>query len=159
VSVALGDTLHNVVDTTREKLLSFMRQDLYAVQASVSTLGAPQAAIVGVVVSDRFEVFFDTLAGSRKAVNLRHNRAAALVIGPAAAGSQRTVQLEGVTDEPSGAELERLLELYFVRFPDGRERQAWPGITYLRVTPTWLRYSDFSVDPPEILEFRAADLR
>ena len=44
-------------------------------------------------------------------------------------------------------------------FPDGRERQAWPGLTYVRVTPTWLRYSDYSVDPPEIVEFDVADLR
>jgi Pyridoxamine 5'-phosphate oxidase len=57
-------------------------------------------------------VFFDTLASSRKAVNLRHNPAAALVIGRAAAGSERTVQLEGVADEPKGSDLERLLELY-----------------------------------------------
>jgi hypothetical protein len=135
-----------------------MRQELYAVQASVSALGAPQAALVGVVVSDTFEVFFDTLAGSRKTINLRQNSAAALVIGIAASGSERTVQLEGVADEPMGTELERLLELYFARFPDGRERQRWSGITYWRVSPTWLRYSDFSVDPPEILEFNASDL-
>jgi pyridoxine/pyridoxamine 5'-phosphate oxidase len=147
-----------VTDADRDKLLAFMRQELYAVQASVSVRGAPQAAIVGIVVSDRFEVFFDTLTSSRKAVNLRHNSAAALVIGPAAAGAERTVQLEGAADEPTGTELERLLELYFARFPDGRERQQWPGITYWRVSPTWLRYCDFSVDPPEIIEFTTSDL-
>lgn len=144
--------------TARDTLLTFMRQELYAVQASVSALGAPQAAIVGVIVSDKFEVFFDTLATSRKTVNLRQNAAAALVIGPAASGSERTVQLEGPADEPTGADLDRLLELYFARFPDGRERQKWPGITYWRVSPTWLRYSDYSVDPPEIVEFKASDL-
>ena len=142
----------------RTKLLTFMRQELYAVQASVSARGVPQAAIVGIVVSDTFEVFFDTLASSRKTNNLRQNSATALVIGPAVAGSQRTVQLEGTADEPLGAELERLLELYFARFPDGRERRKWPGITYWRVCPTWLRYSDFSVDPPDIVEFNASDL-
>jgi hypothetical protein len=141
----------------REKLLTFMRQERYAVQASAPASGVPQAAIVGVVVTDRLEVFFDTLAGSRKAVNLRYNPAAALVIGPAAAGSERTVQLEGVADEPTGAELEILLQLYFARFPDGRERQQWPGISYWRVSPTWLRYSDFSIKPPEIIEFTTSD--
>lgn len=135
-----------------------MRQELYAVQASVSPLGAPQAALVGVVVSDTFELFFDTLAGSRKTTNLRHKPAAAIVIGSTASGSERTVQLEGTADEPTGAELEQLLELYFARFPDGRERQRLPGITYWRVRPTWLRYSDFSVDPPQILEFSGSDL-
>ena len=134
-----------------------MRQETYAVQASVTANGVPQAALIGLVITDRFEVFFDTLASSRKAVNLRQNPAVALVIGPAGAGSERTVQLEGAADEPTGAELEALLELYFARFPDGRERQQWPGISYWRVSPTWLRYSDFSIDPPEIIEFVASD--
>ena len=65
---------------------------------------------------------------------------------------------KALVDEPKGADSERLLELYFGKFPDGRERQNWPGIIYVRVTPTWLRYSDFSADPPEIVEFRAPDL-
>ena len=75
-----------------------MRQERYAVQASVSARGVPQAAIVGIVVSDKFEVFFDTLASSRKTNNLRQNSATALVIGPAVAGSERTVQLKNRFD-------------------------------------------------------------
>lgn len=147
-----------VMTVDKLTLLTFMRQELYAVQASVAADGAPQAAIVGVVVSDQFEVFFDTLADSRKAINLRRNPVTALVIGPAATGSERTVQLQGNADEPRGTDLERLLELYFARFPDGRERRQWPGVTYWRVRPTWIRHSDFSTNPPEIVEFGPADL-
>lgn len=135
-----------------------MQQEPYAIQASVAADGSPQAAIVGVVVTDQFEVFFDTLGDSRKAINLRANPTTALVMGPAAAGSARTVQMQGQADEPFGAELERLLDLYFARFPDGRERRQWPGITYWRVLPTWIRYSDFATVPPTIVEFATADL-
>ncbi|MFN0105365.1 MAG: pyridoxamine 5'-phosphate oxidase family protein [Bryobacteraceae bacterium] len=143
----------------RDELLAFMRKERYAVQASVSANGAPQASIVGIVVSDQFEVFFDTLSASRKSANLLRNPGAALVIGPADANADRTVQLEGIADEPSGSDLERLLELYFARFPDGKDRQSWPGIIYLRVRPTWIRYSSFAVNPPEILEFGVEDLK
>jgi hypothetical protein len=58
--------------------------------------------------------------------------------------------------EPSGSNLQGLKEFYFLRFPDGRERQSWPGLTYVRARPTWIRYSDFNKNPPEIAEF---DLR
>src|SRR6478672_7003058 len=58
-----------------------MRREPYAVQASVSRIGMLQAAIVGIVVSGRLELFFDTLATSRKAINLRRNPSAAFVIG------------------------------------------------------------------------------
>ena len=60
---------------TREVLLEFMRSEKYAVQASVSAGGVPQAAVVGIAVTDDLEIVFDTLASSRKAPNLRANPA------------------------------------------------------------------------------------
>jgi pyridoxine/pyridoxamine 5'-phosphate oxidase len=143
---------------TRDALLEFMRSEKYATQTSVSPSGRPQAAVVGIVVSDRFEIVFDTLASSRKTLNLRTNPAVAFVIGGTRDGDERTVQYEGATDEPTGVELEQLLALYFERFPDGRERHSWPGLTYIRAKPIWIRYSDFGAQPPEIVEFDAASL-
>ena len=144
---------------TREQLLTFMRSHRYAVEASVSSSGGVQAAVVGIVVTDDFEIFFDTLAETRKARNLRRNAAIAFVIGGTAPDDERSVQYEGVADQPEGTELERLKTLYFDRFPDGRERQSWPGLIYLRARPSWLRYSDFSRAPPEIVELDARQLR
>jgi general stress protein 26 len=137
----------------RAALLDFMRAHRYAVEASVSPSGHPEAAVVGIVVTDELELFFDTLAITRKAGNLAGNARVAFVIGGTANDDQRTVQYEGIADTPRGEELEHLKELYFVRFPDGRERVTWPGITYFRIRPVWIRYSDFSRTPPEIVEF------
>jgi hypothetical protein len=142
----------------RSELLAFMRQERYGVQASISPEGRPQAAVVGVAVSDRFEVIFDTISSTRKAINLRSNPAIAMVLGSTDGDAQKSVQLEGVADEPGGDELTRLLELYFAQFPDGRVRQQWPGITWFRVMPTWLRFSDYSADPPRIVTLSAQDL-
>ena len=127
-------------------------------EASVSTVTKPQAAIVGFAVSDQFEIVFDTLASTRKAENLRNNPRIALVIGGWAAGDERTVQYEGDADEPVGAERKRIAEVYYSAYPDGRERAKWPGLTYFRVKPTWIRYSDYNRNPPEIVEFSSADL-
>jgi Pyridoxamine 5'-phosphate oxidase len=143
---------------TRAALLAFLRAERHAAVASVAADGAPQAAVVGVVVSDDFEVFFDTLERTRKAVNLRARGRSALVLGGFEPTAQRTVQLEGVADEPRGTELERLKALYFERFLDGPTRQAWPGLIYVRVRPTWLRYTDFREDPPLVVELDAAAL-
>jgi hypothetical protein len=142
---------------TRDRLLEFMRSEKYAVQASVSPGGVPQAAVVGIAVSERFELVFDTVASSRKAPNLRANPAVAFVIGGTRDGDERTVQYEGRADEPGGGDLERLLALYYARFPEGRDRRSWPGLMYVRVRPTWIRYSDFGVQPPEIAEFDPRD--
>ena len=87
---------------TRWELLTFMRAHRMVVQTSVSTTNAPQAAVVGAVVTDRFEIFFDTLDSTRKVRNLRNNSRIAFVLGGLVDGEERTVQYEGVADEPCG---------------------------------------------------------
>ncbi len=142
----------------RAQILAAMRAQRYAVQASVSERSSPQAAVVGIVVTDAFELFFDTLETTRKLRNLRRDPRVAFVLGGTLEGDERTVQYEGVADEPRGPELERLRELYFTRFPDGPERLSWPGLVYVRVRPLWLRYSDYRSMPPTIVELEARQL-
>jgi hypothetical protein len=134
---------------TPSELLAFLRAHRLAVQASVSGDSGVQAAVVGFAVSDRFEVVFDTLGSTRKMSNLRRNPGIAVVIGW---DEEQTVQIEGVADEPTGQELARLKVVYFEAYPDGVERQQWPGITYVRVRPRWMRYSDFRT-PSRIVEW------
>jgi general stress protein 26 len=143
---------------TRQALLEFMRGHPLVVQTSVSPTHGPQAAVVGVVVTDAFEIVFDTLASTRKVRNLRSNPKIAFVIGGLMEGDERTAQYEGLADEPTGEELARTKEMYLQLFPDGRERQAWPGLVYVRARPTWIRYSDFNQNPPVIAEFTQSDL-
>jgi general stress protein 26 len=144
--------------TEKSQILAFMRAHRLAVQATASTDGAPQAAVVGFAVSDRFEIVFDTLASTRKAQNIRANSRVAFVIGGLKGSDERTVQYEGVADEPAGAELERLKSLYYAVFPDGPDRLSWPGLIYVCVRPTWLRYSDYTRDPAEIVELGVEEL-
>lgn len=135
---------------TRRELVAFLRRYTLAVQASVDADGGPQAAVVGFAVSDELEIVFDTVTTSRKHANLRRDPRCALVIGWA---DEITVQLEGVADEPSGSDLDRLKEVYFGPYPDGRERAKWPTIAYWRVRPTWIRYSDFNTGVIEELRW------
>jgi hypothetical protein len=82
--------------TTYADVLEFVRSHAVAVQASVSPSHSP------------FELFFDTVESTRKVTNLRQNSMVAFVIGALANGEERTVQYEGVVDEPIGPELDQL---------------------------------------------------
>jgi pyridoxine/pyridoxamine 5'-phosphate oxidase len=136
----------------RSAVLAFVRSHRWAIEATASLAHAPQAAIIGFAATEELELVFDTLASSRKAENLRANPRIALVIGGWNDNEPRTVQYEGIADFPAGAELERLKQVYFAVFPDGPTRLSWPGITYVRVKPLWLRYSDFLAEPPSVIE-------
>lgn len=149
---------------SRHELLEFMRSVPLVTLATISPEGAPTAALLGVAVSDRFELVFDTLETSRKFHSLQREPRVAVVFGTAGAyrsGShdERTVQYEGEADVPSGEELERVREtIYFKRFPDGRARLEWPHIAYVRVRPVWMRYSNYNASPPEIVELGGNEL-
>ncbi|HYP74804.1 MAG TPA: pyridoxamine 5'-phosphate oxidase family protein [Polyangiaceae bacterium] len=139
----------------REQLVAFARNHRLAVEASVSGNGGPQAAVVAIAVSDELELVFDTVTSSRKYQNLVENPRIALVIGW---DREVTMQIEGIVDFPSGAELERVREVYFTKHPDGRNRLAWPELIHARVRPTWVRYSDFNQNPRYIVELAASEL-
>lgn len=124
----------------RRDLVEFLRQHRYAVQASVSSQGKPQAATVGIAVSDNLEIIFDTLKSTRKYENLKKNPAISFVVG---GDGGQTIQYEGIADEPEGSELERIRKIYFSVFPDGKDRLGWPLIVHIRVRPAWIRYSDY----------------
>jgi pyridoxine/pyridoxamine 5'-phosphate oxidase len=140
---------------TREELYTFVTAHRWAVEATVAPSGAPQAAVIGFAATRDLELIFDTLKTSRKYQNMLKAPKVALVIGW---DDAQTLQVEGVADEPKGAALDRLKARYFEVFPDGHEREAWKDITYIRVKPTWFRYSDFRVDPPKIIEVNPAQL-
>ena len=138
---------------TRADLLAFMRSHRLVVQSSVHPEGGPQSAVVGIAVSDDFEIVFDTLENSRKAESLRERPEISFVFADLTGKDERTVQCEGVVGQATGADLERLIDLYLGVFPDGRERQKWPGLIYVTTRLTWLRYADYNRNPAQILEF------
>jgi pyridoxamine 5'-phosphate oxidase-like protein len=146
------------------ELVEFMRANPLATVATISADGGPEAAVVGVAVSDRLELVFDTLDTSRKFLNVKGEPRIAAVFGAAGAyrsgkHDERSLQYEGMADVPVGEELGRVQEsIYFKQFPDGRARMKWAHIAYVRVTPVWIRYSDYNVSPPRIVELRDEEL-
>ena len=130
----------------KPELLAYMRRQKLAVVSSIAADGAPQAALVGVATTDSFELIFDTVTTSRKHGNLlRDRRAAVTFSGP----GEQTLQLEGIACPVSltGAADASFRETYYRALPDGRDRLAWPGLCYWRVTPRWARYADFDRGP------------
>ena len=131
-------------------LKTFVDAHRWVVQTSASNTGVPQAALIGIAMTDRNEIVFDTLSTSRKAKNLRANPRLAMVIGGWEDDDPRTLQIEGDVDFPVGEDLERVKLAYYAVFADGPSRLDWPELVYVRLTPRWARFSDYVAEPPEI---------
>ena len=126
----------------------FLSQPKLAVLSTVNEKNLPEAALVGFAVTKDLKIIFDTVTTSRKYKNLLKNPAIAFVIGWE---NEITVQYEGVAKVLSPDDT--LLEIYFEKFPEGRERKStWKDLVCFIVEPKWIRYSDFN-EPQKIEEF------
>jgi len=127
---------------TTDFVYNFIKQHTLAVISTSTRENPPEAALIGFAVSRELEIVFDTVKTSRKYKNLLQNPKVALVIGW---DNETTVQYEGIATELSGDEEDRYKKIYFSVYPDGRERAVtWPHIVHFKVTPKWIRYSNFN---------------
>jgi general stress protein 26 len=134
---------------TKQELYDFIRAQDLAVLASVSPSNTSQAALVGIAVTPALELIFDTVKSSRKYPNLIRNPNVAFVIGWS---NEITVQYEGEAEELNGIELQESKKVYFAKWPACRAHESWPGIVYFKVTPKWIRYSDYNRSSDQVEE-------
>ena len=126
---------------SKSELYEFFVRHRYGVVATTHVDGSSQSALVGIAVSPDLEIYFDTIGETRKGQNLRRDPRISVVIGW---DNEQSVQLEGVADEPKGTDLEAVKLVYYAAWPDGPARENWPGITWVRIRPRWIRFSDFN---------------
>ncbi|HTI83335.1 MAG TPA: pyridoxamine 5'-phosphate oxidase family protein [Acetobacteraceae bacterium] len=131
---------------TANDLLAYLRRTRYATVSSIGADGAPQSALVGIGVTNDLRIVFDTTSDSRKHANLtRDARASVVVAGP----GEQTLQYEGlaapitVTDPRD----EAIREAYYLTWPAGRQRLAWPNLSYWCIRPHWARFTDYDRGP------------
>jgi pyridoxine/pyridoxamine 5'-phosphate oxidase len=127
---------------TETELYAFMARYKFGVLGTICHSATPQSALMGIAITPRLEIIFDTVKSSRKYPNLIARPACSFVVGGWGTGEQ-TVQYEGKAEELKSSELERYQETYFRIWPDGPERMSWPSIVYFVVRPKWIRSSDF----------------
>jgi pyridoxine/pyridoxamine 5'-phosphate oxidase len=130
---------------SKQELRTYMHAHRLVVLSTVNARGEPESALIGIAVTDEYELIFDTDQKSRKHINLlKRPRAAVTFSGP----GERTVQYEGLalpvsTIDPADAAYR---DVYYAAWPNARERLAWPDLVYWRLTPLWARYSCFDVE-------------
>ena len=140
-----------MIDTTRKKeLCNFINAHRYGVISTILKNGAPEAAFVGVAATPDLELVLETINTTRKYENMQREPRVALVIG---GDNGRTLQYEGVADEPDRYRLDDLKKIYYEILPENRNHDGWPGLTYIRIRPRWIRLSDYGT-PWSVEEFR-----
>lgn len=141
---------------TRKQLVKMVSDFLVtspmAVLSTSGPKGKSEAALIIFAHNKHLEIFFETEANSRKYKNLLKKPHVALVVGWDAA-VHLTIQYEGTARELSGVERKRAYEALI----DKKTPIAWqladgPKSRLFKITPTWIRWSDYRSYPPSVEE-------
>ena|SRR2546429_8691246 len=133
----------------KQQILDFIKKHDLMVISSANEKSEPEAAVVGFGENDTFELIFGTSNLSRKYKNLVSNSKVAVVIGW---DEGKTVQYEGLARELVGEECEAFKKIYFAKNPDAKKYENEPDEVYFKIAPRWLRYTDLTQDPWELVE-------
>lgn len=129
-------------------LLNFINSHNLAV-ISTAVNNTPESAVVGFGQTDELEIIFGTNRSSRKYKNIKQNPSVSLVIGWEGG---KTLQYEGQARELGSSDISLVENNYWQKVPEARSYNEEEGQTYFLIKPKWIRYTDLSIQPNEIIE-------
>ena len=132
-----------------EIVRDFIKEHQIAVISTVTSDFLPVSAVVGIFANDKMELFFGTFNTSRKFVNIEKNPRVSFVIGW---DKGKTVQYEGEAKKLSGKAEEEFKKAHLAKMSTAAKYVSASEAVFFKVTPTWIRYTDVSKDPWDIIE-------
>lgn len=136
---------------THSQLYDFMNSYSLGVISTINEDSLPNSAIVGFGQTKKLEILIGTDNSSRKYKNLKSDPHVAFVIG---GETSETIQYEGIARELTPEELDTVRQNYWQKNPHAEVHHKNPGERYFIITPTWIRYTDLSVEPWDVTELR-----
>lgn len=128
------------------RIITFLREHHLAVISTVGFLGlAPESALIAFVEDEQLCLYFQTGKYTRKAANLVHARRVSLVIG-LELKDMATLQYEGVAQKLMDLDQINDCKRRFLakKSPTTREYLERPDAILFKITPTWIRFSDYT---------------
>ncbi len=126
-----------------QRVVDFLSKERMAVLAIVLPDGTPHTAAMHFVYKDGV-VFFSTHADSKKVAGLVVAKAS-VTIG-FSEQDWVTLQMNGTMEKT-----EPVKDLILAKYPESSKYMD-ETIVFLKFTPTWWRYTDFTSHPPAIIE-------
>ncbi len=133
----------------KQKVLDFIKTKIHGVISTVDLeSNKPESAVVAFSETDNLELIFGTFNDTRKYKNLQSNNNTSFVIG----WDDITVQYEGMVKELHRGDMENARNNHLAKNPSSKKYAFDEKQRYFKITPKWIRYSDFNFDPEKVFE-------
>jgi uncharacterized protein YhbP (UPF0306 family) len=145
----LARPIQKIMSEQQQKILDFIKTQMLGVVSTVDVANnKPESAMVAFSETDELEIIFGTFDDTRKYGNLQKNPSVAFVISAVPI----TVQYEGVVQEMQGDDLKKYRQIHIAKNPSSAKYVDHDQQKFFKITPTWIRYTNFGAKPHEIFE-------
>ena len=134
----------------KQKLLSLLKKSSLCVLATANLDGKPEAAVMAYAINSNFEIYMFTEPTTRKWQNILRCPRVALVVG--GTNDDPEIQLDGTCVGLTDKERTSIPQYVLSVHPEWKDYFSSPTGEWIKVVPSWARYSDFSRDPLKIVE-------
>lgn len=133
----------------KEKIMEVLKKNDLCVLSTASKVGKPQSAVMAYSFKDD-SLFIFTETSTRKYKNILENKLVSVVVG--GLKDDPTVQIDGTISELDQSEGSKIKTYTLSVHPEWTGYFDSPDGRWFEIKPSWMRYGDFSKNPPEIFE-------
>lgn len=146
------------IEDIKSEIRTFLNENPMTTISTINHLTkGPESALVAFAELATLELIFETFHIARKYDNLRQDGRVSFVIGWDIK-RHITVQYEGIASELSGDDIEVYRQIFIdKKTPCTEQFLRDPRVRLFKVSPTWLRYSDYTLGTPRIIELTVND--
>lgn len=129
-------------------IAAFLRTQKLCVVSTVNDANRPQSALVAFSEHEDLRIVIGTFNDTRKYANLLHDPHVSIVV----ASEETSLQLEGIATQAEGDEIVACTNLHLTKNPSSKKYANDPRQRFFIIKPTWMRFTDHSVDPHVVEE-------
>lgn len=134
--------------TNKSTILDFVKKNSLCVLSTVTPDHKSESAVMAYAVEDDFTFVMSTEPGTRKYQNIISNPNVSIIVGGLDSPS---IQIDGIASIPEDQATPK--EFALKQHPDLKDYLS-DTIKFIEIKTTWLRYSDFTQNPPIIEEIK-----
>lgn len=134
----------------KKTIWEFLKKNELCALATASTTGKTEAAVMAYVIKDDFSMLLSTEITTRKYQNIAANKQVSVIVG--GFDGDPSIQIDGLIRELAAEEATQAKSYILTVHPQWKDYFNSPASRFFEIKPGWLRWSDFTKDPPETME-------
>ena len=134
----------------KKVLLPIFKNNDLCILSTADKSGKSESAVMAYTLKDDFTLLMNSEASTRKVQNLLVNNQISVVVG--GLEGDPSIQIDGVAKVLEGEQAQQAKDYMLSVNPELKNYFSETG-RFIMIIPTWFRLSDFTVNPPSIIEF------